>query len=138
MTFAFPVVPRYAEIDQQGVVFNAHYLTWFDEAFTGFLDHVGVAYPDLIAAGVDVQVVHTELDYAAPVRWRDEVSVGVTCERVGTTSFVLRFAVTTTRPGAQETVTAVSGRTVYVCVDATAWTKREVPAPLASALGRPD
>jgi hypothetical protein len=36
--FSFPIVPRYAEIDQQGVVFNGHYLTWFDEAFTGFLD----------------------------------------------------------------------------------------------------
>ena len=132
--FAFPVVPRYAEIDQQGVVFNAHYLTWFDEAFTGFLDHLGVAYPDLVAAGVDVQVVHTELDYAAPVRWRDEVAVGVTCERVGTTSFVLRFEVATTRSGA--TSVAVTGRTVYVCVDPTTWTKRDVPELLASALGR--
>ena len=39
MTFAFDVVPRYAEVDQQGVVFNSHYLIWFDEAFTAFLDH---------------------------------------------------------------------------------------------------
>ena len=40
---AFPVVPRYAEIDQQGVVFNAHSLTRFDDAFTAFLDHIGGA-----------------------------------------------------------------------------------------------
>ncbi|PRC59959.1 acyl-CoA thioesterase, partial [Mycobacterium sp. ITM-2017-0098] len=25
-----PIAPRYAEVDQQGVVFNGHYLTWFD------------------------------------------------------------------------------------------------------------
>lgn len=40
--FDFAIVPRYGEVDQQGVVFNAHYLTWFDEACTAFLDHLGV------------------------------------------------------------------------------------------------
>jgi acyl-CoA thioester hydrolase len=64
-----PVVPRYAEIDRQGVVFNGHYLTWFDEACTAFFDHIGVAYPDLIATGLDFQVVRSETDYAASVRW---------------------------------------------------------------------
>ena len=46
-TFSLQVVPRYAEVDQQGVVFNGHYLTWFDEACTGFLDHLGVTYKGL-------------------------------------------------------------------------------------------
>src|SRR3954463_7523270 len=91
--FSLPVVPRYAEVDQQGVVFNGHYLTWFDEAVTGFLDHVGLPYPELIAAGFDVMVVHSELDYGGSVRWRDDARVEVTCERQGTTSFVLGFAV---------------------------------------------
>ena len=130
MTFSFPVVPRYAEIDQQGVVFNAHYLVWFDEAFTGFLAHVGVPYPELIASGTDVQVVHTELDYAEPVRWGDDARVEVACERVGTTSFTLTFAV---RRGPGSTTVAVSGRTVYVCVDPVGWTKCAVPDALVSA-----
>ena len=71
------MVPRYAEVDQQGVVFNGHYLTWFDEACTGFLDHLGVTYPGLIATGHDIQVVHSEIDYLAGVRWRDSVRVAV-------------------------------------------------------------
>jgi acyl-CoA thioester hydrolase len=66
--FSFPIVPRYAEVDQQGVVFNAHYMTWFDEAFTAFLDHAGMSYPDMIATGLDVQVVRTEIDFMASVR----------------------------------------------------------------------
>jgi len=85
-TFSLPVVPRFAEVDQQGVVFNAHYLTWFDEACTGFLDHLGVTYPGLIATGHDIQVVHSEIDYLAGVRWRDSVRVAVQCERIGSTS----------------------------------------------------
>ena len=133
-TYAFAVVPRYAEIDQQGVVFNGHYLTWFDEAFTGFLDHLGLPYPQLIADGVDVQVVHTELDYAAGVRWRDEVAVEVSTVRVGTTSFTLRFAVRRRADARAGWADAVTGSTVYVCVDPGDWTKRPVPETLAAAL----
>lgn len=131
--FRMPIVPRYAEIDQQGVVFNAHYLTWFDEASTAFFDHVGVTYPALTARGLDVQVVHAELDYLSPVRWRDAVAVDVTCPAVGTTSFTLRFGVT--RVGADGTrVGAVVGRNVYVVVSTQDWTKRAIPDDLRDAL----
>ncbi len=92
-SFSLPIVPRYAEVDQQGVVFNGHYLTWFDEACTGFLDHLGVTYPGLIASGYDIQVVHSEIDFMGPVRWRDSVRVEVHCERIGSTSFTLGFSV---------------------------------------------
>ncbi|KUI35056.1 thioesterase family protein [Mycobacterium sp. GA-2829] len=131
--FSLSITPRYAEVDQQGVVFNGHYLTWFDEACTAFLDHIGVSYPALMADGLDFQVVHTELDYAAPVRWRDAVRVAVVCERVGQTSFTLGFAVWRGAGGAAEHV-AVTGRTVYVMVSTTDWTKCAVPPFLRAAL----
>jgi len=131
--FALPIVPRYAEIDQQGVVFNGHYLTWFDEACGGYLDHLGVTYPGLIDDGHDIQVVHTEIDFAAPVRWRDAVRVAVTCERVGTTSFTLGFAVLRADATTPEQV-AVRGRNVYVVVDTADWRKRHLPAALREAL----
>ena len=34
------VAVRYLEVDRQGVVFNAWYLAYFDDALTGFLDHM--------------------------------------------------------------------------------------------------
>ena len=134
MTYSFAVVPRYAEVDQQGVVFNGHYLTWFDEAFTGFLDHVGLPYPELIASGVDVMVVHSELDYGGSVRWRDDARVEVACERQGTTSFTLGFTV---YRSADEV--AVTGRNVYVVVtqdpETKAWSKASgIPEMLAAVL----
>lgn len=131
--FAFPIVPRYAEIDQQGVVFNGHYLTWFDEACGGFLDHLGVTYPGLIADGHDIQVVHTEIDYVAPVRWRDTVRVAVACTSVGTTSFTLGFAVLRSDATTPEQA-AVRGTNVYVVVDTTDWRKRPIPSALRKAL----
>ncbi len=129
------IVPRYAEVDQQGVVFNGHYLTWFDEACTALLDASGVAYPDLMAGGYDFQVVHSEIDFAAPVRWRDTVRVTAECVRVGSTSFAIAFTVLTERAGVDEHV-AVRGHNVYVVVSTEDWAKRPVPDGLRAALTR--
>jgi acyl-CoA thioester hydrolase len=132
-SFSLPVVPRYGEVDQQGVVFNAHYLTWFDEACTGFLDHLGVTYPGLIDSGHDIQVVHSEIDFSGPVRWRDTVRVEVRCERIGSTSFTLGFAVVRSNPQTDE-LTAVRGLNVYVVVSSEDWAKRPIPDVLREAL----
>ncbi|MET4429515.1 acyl-CoA thioester hydrolase [Mycolicibacterium sp. 624] len=132
--FSLPVVPRYAEIDQQGVVFNGHYLTWFDEASTAFFDHLGVSFPELASAGYDVQVVHAEIDYLAPVRWRDTVRVAVVCEAIGTTSFTLGFEVWRCGAGDSAERIAVHGRNVYVVVSTQDWTKRAIPDLLRDAL----
>ena len=131
--FSFPIVPRYAEVDQQGVVFNGHYLTWFDEASTAFFDHVGLPFTEFTAWGLDVQVVHAEIDFLAPVRWRDDVRIETRCDSIGTTSFTLRFDVL--RRGDDEVdVPAVRGRNVYVVVSTDDWAKREVPLGLRDAL----
>jgi acyl-CoA thioester hydrolase len=135
--FSLPVVPRYAEVDQQGVVFNGHYLTWFDEACTGYLDHLGVTYPGLIATGHDIQVVHSEIDYLSGVRWRDSVRVAVQCERVGSTSFTLGFDVLRRDADADER-TAIRGHNVYVVVSTEDWAKRPIPAVLRDALSPVD
>jgi acyl-CoA thioester hydrolase len=131
--FSFPIVPRYAEVDQQGVVFNAHYLTWFDEAFTAFLDHVNMSYPDVIAAGLDMQIVHSEIDFIASVRWRDAVRMAVACESLGSTSLTVAFSVLR-RGAGEEEVMAVRGRSVYVVVSTSDWTKRPIPSALREAL----
>jgi acyl-CoA thioester hydrolase len=141
--FSLSVVPRYAEVDQQGVVFNGHYLTWFDEACTGFLDHLGVMYSGLTATGHDLQVVHSEIDYLTSVRWRDSVRVAVQCDRIGSTSFTLRFTVLRRPPDATPGATpnpegdelaAVRGHNVYVVVSTDDWAKRPIPDPLREAL----
>lgn len=138
--FSLPIVPRYAEVDQQGVVFNGHYLTWFDEACTAFLDRLPVNYEGLMARGFDFKVVHSDIDYRASVRWRDAVRVAVRREQIGTTSFTLAFTVLRAGAGEAEQV-AVQGRNTYVVVSTDDWTKRAIPDPFREALTscvRPD
>ena len=39
--FSHRIRVRYAEVDGQGVVFNAHWLTYFDETCTRFMESLG-------------------------------------------------------------------------------------------------
>lgn len=84
---------RYAECDQQGIVFNGHYLTWCDEAATAWFAATGTSYPELLARGLDTRVVSSTLDWSSSAGWGDVVDVDVALERVGRTSFALVFDV---------------------------------------------
>src|SRR5256885_16064576 len=108
--FTHRVAVRYLEVDQQGVVFNSWYLAYLDDAMTAFLLHGGLAYVDLIAAGYDAQLVHTDLDWEGSLGWGDEAQIDVSLAALGRTSFTLQFAV---RVGERPVATA---NTVYVAV----------------------
>ena len=103
---------RYAECDQQGIVFNSHYLTWADEALTRFLAAVGTPYDALLARGLDTRVVASALAWSSPARYGEEVAVDAAGERVGRSSVVVRFTV---RVGERECCTVT---TTYVMTDA--------------------
>ncbi len=84
---------RYAECDKQGIVFNAHYLTYADEALTAVLRSLGTPYEDLLARGLDTAVVATELAWVHPARYGDVVEVDGEVERIGRTSFTVAFTI---------------------------------------------
>ncbi|MGH3584798.1 MAG: acyl-CoA thioesterase [Pseudonocardia sp.] len=130
--FTHPITVRYLEVDAQGVVFNAWYLAYFDDAMSAFLAARGLPYRTLIDAGYDVQLVRSEIDWRAGVGWEDAVEVAVSTARIGRTSFALDFEVR--RDGDEVTC---SGRTVYVVVATDGSGKREIPPPIADALGEP-
>ena len=126
-TFSHPIQVRYHEIDQQGVVFNMWYLAYLDEAMSAFLEANGLAYTRLQDDGFDVQLVHTELDWTAALRFGEAAQVSVEVATVGRTSFALDFVV---RQGDRTTCTA---QIVYVCVALDGAGNQVLPAPLRSA-----
>jgi acyl-CoA thioester hydrolase len=135
--FTFPVTVRYMEVDAQGVVFNGWYLTWFDEAMGAFLAARGAPYPAMVEAGHDVQLVHSEIDWTAGVRWQDTVEVAVSTARIGRTSFALDFEVRRSGPEIQGTEVTCRGHTVYVVIATDGSGKRPIPPLIADALGEP-
>jgi len=130
--FEFSLTVRYMEVDAQGVVFNAWYLTYFDEAFTAFLQSRGLGYQALIAEGLDFQLVHADLDWKAGLRFRDNAVITVSTARRGRTSFAIDFAAS--RNGGE---LACSARIVYVVVATDGSGKREISPEIAAALGAP-
>lgn len=135
--FEFPVRVRYHEVDAQGVVFNAWYLAWFDEAMTEFLEHRGLTYRTMLDAGFDVQLVHTEIDWRAGVGWGEDVAVAVSTAHLGRTSFALDFQVRSTDTDGVPVVTC-DCRTVYVVIAVDGSGSQEIPTLIRDALGDPE
>jgi acyl-CoA thioester hydrolase len=81
---------RYSECDPQGIVFNGHYLTYFDIAITELWREAG-GYEEMMAAGTDMVVAEAGVRYLAPLRFDDEFEVAVTVSRLGETSMSTEF-----------------------------------------------
>lgn len=84
-----PVKVRYHECDQQGIVFNAHYLAYIDMASFEFCKALFGGHAELIARGVDMVVAESNVRYLAGCRFEDELSVELSVEHVGNTSMTL-------------------------------------------------
>ncbi len=96
MTFTYTVRPRYAEVDMQGVVFNAHWLTYFDEAGTRYFESLGFDPKQTFIEGgaFDVMVVKAVLEWKGPAGFDEEIRIAVRPDRLGTKSFDLRYSAT--------------------------------------------
>jgi len=84
---------RYSEIDAQGVVFNAHYLTFFDSALNDYFREMGFQYiEEARKTGFDFHVVKTLVEYKKPIEFDQEFEVGVKTARIGTSSLTFDLA----------------------------------------------
>src|SRR3954465_4894632 len=122
--FYFPFRVRYSEIDAQGVVFNAHYLTYFDTSITEYFRALGYdQYADSRKTGIDFHVVKSLIEYKAPVLFDWELDVGARGARIGNTSISFELAIF--RKGGQDAL--VTGEIVWVYTDQKS--HRPVPIP---------
>ena len=103
---------RFIECDQQGIVFNAHYLVWADEAVNAWWIERGVPWDGLNARGLEYLVVASSLQWRSSARWGDTVEVDADLDSLGRTSLAVRFAV---RVGER---LCCQVRTTYVCTGA--------------------
>ena len=110
--FAHTLRVRWAEVDKQGIVFNGHYLTYFDVAITEYWRAIGVPYPAVTERwGTDLFVVKAGIEYHGPAHYDDVLHVCVRAVRIGNSS--LQFAIGIYR-GDQH---LISGELIYVNAD---------------------
>jgi acyl-CoA thioester hydrolase len=122
--FFFPFRVRYAETDAQGIVFYAHYLTFFDTAINEYLRNLPFNYVEHVKrTGTDFHVVKAVVEFFAPSHFDDEINVHVRTGKIGRSSLTFLIEIF---PKNEET-TLVKGEVVWVNTDQKA--KKSAPLP---------
>ena len=120
-----PLRVRWAEVDKQGVVFNAHYLLYCDVCVTEYWRAAGVRYPDDFAAyGSDLFVRKSTVEYFSAAYYDDELEVCGRIARLGSSS--MRFVVEIYRRRQYEAV-LVTVELIYVHADPASRTALPIP-----------
>lgn len=121
---------RYSECDAQKIVFNGKYAEFVDIAATEFTRAVWGPYNDILAMGIDSQVVNLNISWKASSTFDDVLAIGVRAGPVGNTSYTLLLSIGNYEDG---TVIATA-EIVYVMVSATEFTKISIPSDLKQKL----
>jgi acyl-CoA thioester hydrolase len=105
---------RWAEVDMQKVVFNAHYLTYIDTAIGEYWREIGLPYPDgyVDRYGTDLFLRKATVDYLGSARYDDRLTVLCRVASLGRTSMTMRFEIWRAGEGAL----LVTAELVYVNV----------------------
>jgi acyl-CoA thioester hydrolase len=81
---------RYGESDLQGIVFNAHYLNYFDTSMTELWRAAYGRYQAMLDRGIDIVLAEAQLRFRKPARFDDELELSVAVSHTGNTSIVTR------------------------------------------------
>jgi YbgC/YbaW family acyl-CoA thioester hydrolase len=119
---------RWAEVDMQKIVFNGHYLMYFDTAVAGYWRALALPYHETMALlQGDLYVRKATLEYHASAHYEDRLDVGLRCARIGNSSMQFTGGVF------RGDELLVSGELVYVFADPSTQTSQPVPAQLRAA-----
>ena len=122
--FSHQMRVRYSEIDAQGVVFNAHYLTYFDVGHTEYMREMNFDYSGMVKeTNVDFHLAKATVEYKQPIKFDTLMDVCVRVSRLGNSSMTLVFEIY--EAGTDRLL--ASGENVDVCVNLA--THKPVPIP---------
>jgi YbgC/YbaW family acyl-CoA thioester hydrolase len=120
---------RWVEVDMQKIVFNGHYLMYFDTAISDYWRALALPYEEaMLQLGGDLYVKKASIEYHASARFDDRLDVALKCVRVGTSSMVFSGAIFR---GAELLITC---ELIYVFADPASQTSRPVPDALRRLL----
>ncbi|PZO20839.1 MAG: 4-hydroxybenzoyl-CoA thioesterase [Burkholderiales bacterium] len=120
---------RWAEVDMQKIVFNAHYLMYFDTAIADYWRALGLPYQESMEQlEGDLYVVKATVEFHASARVDDQIEVAMKCSRIGNSSLTFTGAIFR---GDDHLIT---GEIIYVFADPATQKSRPVPSVLRDIL----
>jgi len=126
--FTFPVRVYYEDTDAGGVVYYANYLKFMERARTEWLRAAGFEQPELLRDfGVIFVVRAVAIEYLAPARFNDNLTIAVRLEKLGRSSIEVSQTVVREVPLAEAKIK-------IVCVDSTSFRPVSLPAAIRQQL----
>ena len=117
---------RWVEVDMQQIVFNGHYLMYFDTAVTDYWRALAMPYAETMhALGGDLYVKKASVEYHASAEMDDFLDVCMRCDRIGNSSMTFVGAIF------RGDELLITSELVYVYADPVA----KKSQPIAPALG---
>ncbi|MCY3971147.1 MAG: thioesterase family protein [Acidobacteria bacterium] len=117
---------RYGEVDKQGVVFNAHYMAYMDDAMETWLLPIRELRNSL---GWDMMLRRTTIDFLGSVTDGDLLDIDLAIRHWGRTSWILGYR------GTHEGRPVFTGEVVYVSVKVPGYAKQETPPEIRAYMG---
>lgn len=114
---------RFSDSDAQGIVYNAAYLVYWDDAFTDYMEAIGCPWKRMTDAGDDVVLARTEIDYRASAVIGDTARTMVKVTRIGSSSITFHYRTANAATGE----TLVEGSQIQVIVDHETFQPKPVP-----------
>jgi YbgC/YbaW family acyl-CoA thioester hydrolase len=120
---------RWSEVDMQKIVFNAHYLMYFDTAVADYWRALAMPYEEAMhQLGGDLYVKKATVEFHASARMDDQLDVAMRCGRIGNSSMLFTGAIF------RGDALLITSELVYVFADPVSQTSRPVPPALREVL----
>ncbi|MBD3235525.1 MAG: YbgC/FadM family acyl-CoA thioesterase [Candidatus Eisenbacteria bacterium] len=103
---------RYSETDRIGLVYNAHYLTWFEIGRTEYMRSLGTAYRSVEEHGFQLPLIEASLRLRAPVQYDDLIVVETWISRLRSRAVTFDYRLL------HGEAVAAEGRTIHACIRA--------------------
>ena len=116
---------RWVEVDMQKIVFNGHYLMYFDTAVADYWRALALPYEAAMhLLEGDLFVKKSSLEYHASARYDDVLDVGMMCSRVGNSSMLFTGGIF------RGNEMLITGELLYVFADPATQKSKPVPTAL--------
>lgn len=121
--FFHPTEVRYGDLDPQGHVNNAKYLTYFEQARVYYFIELGLFGRDQSFMEIGVIVADVHITFEAPTHYGDNVKTGAKVTRIGNKSLTVEQCLMDAETGK----VMASGEVVLVTFDYK--TMKTIPVP---------
>ncbi|MCP5302681.1 MAG: acyl-CoA thioesterase [Pseudomonadales bacterium] len=123
---------RFGDVDPAGIAYYPRINNFIHEAFENLWEeYIGERYYLLIQEKrIAFPMVHTEIDFRAPLRFGDRPVIKVTCFHLGRSSLGIRYVFDVNG------VICVDAKTKTTCIDADKLKSQPIPDVYRKPLGR--